>query len=318
MAPGYEVDWNLVRTFVSVVEAGSLAGAARALELAHPTVARHIQQLEAQLGVALFERCSGGLVLNDAGVRLAEVADRMLREAMTLESVGESVRSDTSGRVRVTIAEVFADLVPELLESVREQPGVTERYIELIVSPRRLNLLEREADIAIRHIRPEQGELVCRRVGRLPMGAWASAEYVAEHGEPTLEDLAQHRFIDGFTTRGFTLALEAMGHRVADAQVAIRTDSIQCQRRSAELGWGIAGLPDYLAGRTRGLVPVFTDAGDVVGLDIWLVARPAMRQQQLLRIVFDALAEGLGTRFGAGARPPQSAESAADTSALSA
>ena len=64
-APGYEVDWNLVRTFVSVVDAGSLAGAARTLKLAHPTVARHIQQLESQLGVSLFERCAGGLVLNE-------------------------------------------------------------------------------------------------------------------------------------------------------------------------------------------------------------------------------------------------------------
>ena len=80
MAPGYEVDWNLVRTFVSVVEAGSLAGAARALELSHPTVARHVQQLEAQIGVALFVRGSGGLALNEAGQRLAEVAERMLRE----------------------------------------------------------------------------------------------------------------------------------------------------------------------------------------------------------------------------------------------
>ena len=160
MAPGYEVDWNLVRTFVSVVEAGSLAAAARALELAHPTVARHVQQLEAQLGVTLFERSASGLVLNESGQRLAEVAERMRLEAMTLESVGETVRSSTNGRVRLTIAEVFSDLAPLLLKSLQEAPGTTERNVELIVSQERLNLLEREADVAVRHVRPDRKSVV--------------------------------------------------------------------------------------------------------------------------------------------------------------
>jgi len=302
MAPGYEVDWNLVRTFTSVVEAGSLAGAARSLELAHPTVARHIQQLEAQLGVALFERGSGGLALNESGQRLAEVAERMRREAMTLESVGESVRSTTTGRVRVTIAEVFSDLVPDLLRPLREQPGAHDRQVELIVSPERLNLLDREADLAVRHVRPDQGELVCRKIGLLPMGAWVSKAYLAEHGEPTLDNLARHQFVDGLSTRGFAVALKRFGYSVPDAQISFRTDSLQSQRRAAELGWGIVGMPNYLADRTPGLVQVLMDAPESVFLDIWLVARPAVRQQPLLKMVFDALAEGLSDRFGDGAQ----------------
>ncbi|MGD8417159.1 MAG: LysR family transcriptional regulator [Pseudomonadales bacterium] len=297
MTPGYEVDWNLVRTFVSVVEAGSLAGAARLLGLAHPTVARHVQQLELQLGVTLFERGAGGLSLNDAGQRLAEVAYRMRQEAMTLESVTESVRSDITGRVRITIAEVFADLIVELLAPIQGMDGADERFVELVVSSQRLNLLNREADIAVRHVRPDQGDLVCRRIGSLPMGAWASEDYIDRHGVPTLADLSGHRFIDGLSTRGFSLALERLGHRVLDAQVPFRTDTLQSQRRAAELGWGVVGLPDYLGPRTRGLVRVFGDA-PAVALDIWLVARPAVRQQRLLRLVFDTLAESLETRFG--------------------
>lgn len=300
MAPGYEVDWNLVRTFVSVVEAGSLAGGARALNLSHPTVARHVQQLEAQLGVALFERGAGGLKLNDAGQRLVEVAGRMRREAMMLETVGESIRSTTAGRVRVTIAEVFADLIPALLLPLLDRPGAGERFIELIVSPQRLNLLDREADVAVRHVRPDQGELVCRRVGLLPMGAWASEGYVAEHGEPTLETVREHRFIDGLSTPAFSVALERLGYPIPEDQVVFRTDALQSQRRAAELGWGIVGIPDYLGEKTGGLVRVLGEAPEQVGLEIWLVARPAVRQQQLLRLVFDTLAEGLSQRFGAG------------------
>ena len=298
MAAGYEVDWNLVRTFVSVVESGSLSGAARALELAHPTVARHIQQLESQLGVALFERTSSGLVLNDSGERLADVAARMHQEARTLESVGESVRSETTGRVRITIAELLADLVPELLVPLNEMEGADSRFIELIVSRERLNLLEREADVAIRHMRPEQTELVCRKLGAIPMGAWASAEYLERFGQPTMDTLNEHRFIDGHSTRGFTLALERLGHKVPDTRVAFRTDCLQSQRRAAELGWGLVGLPDYLAERTPGLIKVLGDAPEAVALDIWLVARPAMRRQKLLRLVYDTLVEGLSEAFG--------------------
>ncbi|MFV2090146.1 MAG: LysR family transcriptional regulator, partial [Pseudomonadales bacterium] len=227
LAPGFEVDWNLVRTFVSVVEAGSLAGAARALNIAHPTVARHIQQLEAQQGVALFERTANGLKLNESGQRLAEVAERMHREAMTLESVGETVRSTVLGRVRVTIAEVFADLVPELLRPLQDQPGADERYIELIVSPHRLNLLDREADIAVRHVRPDQGELVCRRIGVLPMGAWASVDYIAAHGRPDVASLGEHHFVDGLSSQPFSRALQRLGFHIPASRVAFRTDSLQ-------------------------------------------------------------------------------------------
>jgi DNA-binding transcriptional LysR family regulator len=293
MAPGYQVDWNLVRTFVSVVDTGSLAGAARSLELAHPTVARHIQQLESQLGVTLFERAASGLTLNDAGARLADVALRMRQEAKTLESVGESVRSETTGRVRITIAELLADLLPELLTPLQHMAGAEARYIELIITRERLNLLDREADVAIRHMRPEQTELVCRQLGALPMGAWASESYLERFGEPTMGSLDGHRFIDGLSTRGFTIALEQLGHKVPDSQVAFRTDSLQCQRRAAELGWGMVGLPDYLGERTPGLKKVLGEASADVALEIWLVARPAMRQQQLLRLVYDTLADSL-------------------------
>ena len=315
IAAGFEVDWNLVRTFVSVVETGSLSGAARALELAHPTVARHVQQLEGQLGVTLFERTASGLVLNDAGARLAEVAARMRREAKTLESVGESVRSETTGRVRITIAELLADLVPELLAPLKDLEGAEARFIEVIVCRERLNLLEQEADVAIRHMRPEQTELVCRKLGSLPMGAWASDGYLSRFGTPTMDTLSEHRFVDGLSTRGFSLALERLGHRLPDTNVSFRTDCLQSQRRAAELGWGLVGLPDYLAERTPGLTKVLGDAPAEVALDVWLVARPAMRRQKLLRLVYDTLVDGLAEAFG-GATGLQPAQGASRDSAV--
>lgn len=293
--PGARLDWNLVRTFVAVVETGSLAGAARRLTLAHPTVARHIQQLESQLQLSLFERRPGGLVINDAGERLSQVAARMQKDAVAFESVSEFVKTTTTGKVRVTVAEPLAEIMPEVLAPLREFSGKVQRHIELVIAQEQLNLLEREADIAVRHVRPVQAELVCRKVGKLPMAAWASASYIEEHGVPSADTLHRHWFIDGVTRQFFAMALAELGHPIPETQIAFCSDSMQAQRRAAEMGWGIVGLPNYVAEETPGLVRVMSDQG--VQLDIWLVARTDMRQQMLLRLVYQHLATELQNYF---------------------
>ena len=182
--PAYQLDWNLVRTFVAVVDSGSLAAAARRMGLSHPTVARHVQLLEQNLGVDLFDRTSSGLSINEAGTRLAEAASRMQRDAIAFEAVSDTVKTSTVGTARITVAEILAELFPALLSPLQQFP-TSERMIELVISNQSLNLLERECDIAIRHVRPVQTELICRKVGSLSFAAWASASYLADVGEPT-------------------------------------------------------------------------------------------------------------------------------------
>ena len=294
---GLDVDWNLVRTFVCVTETGSLAGAARQLGFAHPTVARHIQQLETQLGLPLFERTAAGLKANDAGERLALVATRMRKDAMTFESVTAAVKTTSTGKVRITIAELLVDLVPELLTSLKDFSGNNDRQIELVISPRQLNLLEGEADIAIRHIRPSQSELVCRRLGGMPMAAYASEQYLQEQGQPNLQNLDQHWFVDGMSEQPFSMAVSRLGCSIPQNRVAFRTDSLHAQLRAAQSGWGITGLPAHV-GESAGLQRVLADAPTHV-TEIWIVARPGVRQQMLLRLVFQRLAEALYDRFAA-------------------
>ncbi len=301
---GLDVDWNLVRTFVSVSETGSLAAAARQLGFAHPTVARHIQQLESQLGLPLFERTASGLKANDAGERLAVVATRMRKDAMTFESVTAAVKTTSTGKVRVTIAELLVDLMPEMLISLKDFSGQNDRQIELLISHKQLNLLEGEADIAIRHARPSQSELVCRRVGGMPMGAYASADYLREHGQPNLKNLTEHWFVDGMTEQPFSMAVARLGCSVPQNRVAFRADSLRAQLRAAQSGWGIAGLPGYV-GEAAGLQQVLTDAPAHV-TDIWVVARPGVRQQMLLHLVFQCLCEALYDRFAAQPRRTES------------
>ena len=298
MRPVSSLDWNLVRSFVAVVDQGSLARAARHLKLAHPTVARHVQQLEQALGVKLFERTATGLAVNEAGDRLAELGRRMLDDALAFEAVADALRKSPDGKVRITVAEVLADLVPELLRPLQDFSGEIERQFEILVSGETLNLLEREADVAVRHVRPEQAELLCRRAGALPMGAWASRAYVERHGLPRLDDLERHWFVDGASEQRFTLAVERLGQRIPQARVAFRSDSLQTQRRAAVAGWGIVALPRYLGERTPELIPVFGETPEAVQLELWVVARPDARSRVLLREVSNQLAEALLERFG--------------------
>lgn len=296
-APASLLDWNLVRTFIAVADQGSLSRAARFLGLAHPTVARRIQQLEDSLGVQLFERTASGLAINEAGTRLAQVGRRMHKDALAFEAVSESVRTTTSGTVRITIAEVLMDLLPELLLPLQDPTAENGRQFEIVVSGELLNLLEREADIAIRHVRPEQSELLCRRVGELPMAAWVSREYLDRHGEPRLGDLEQHWFIDGASQQRFCMAVERLGQAIPQHRVAFRTDSLHTQRTAARAGWGIVALPVYMGEADPSLVRVLDAIPETVALELWLVARPGVRQQALLREVNDVIAQGLAQRF---------------------
>ncbi|MEE4359963.1 MAG: LysR family transcriptional regulator [Pseudomonadales bacterium] len=298
MRPLSRLDWNLIRSFVAVVDQGSLARAARHLKLAHPTVARHVQQLEDALAMQLFERTASGLALNEAGSRLAEVARRMLDDALAFEAVSDAMKGSAAGKVRITVAEVLADLIPDLLRPLQDFSGEIERQFEILVSGDLLNLLEREADIAVRHVRPEQSDLLCRRAGALPMAAYASRAYVDAQGLPTLANLDGHWFVDGASEQRFALAVERLGQRIPQARVVFRSDSLQTQRMAAVAGWGVVALPVFLAEQTPDLVPVLTDSSEAVHLDLWVVARPSARSQLLLRQVGDLLAEGLRRRFG--------------------
>ena len=140
------LDWNLVRTFVAVADSGSLAGAARGLSLAHPTVARHIQQLEANLGLALFDRRTSGMALNDAGIALAASARNMLTAAQAFEAASTSFKTSTSGTVRVTASEFLADVFPELLVPLRSAQNDGLINVDLLIADQSLNLLEGEGN----------------------------------------------------------------------------------------------------------------------------------------------------------------------------
>lgn len=303
-----DLDWNLVRTFIAVADAGSLAAAARDLGLAHPTVARHIQNLEAALGHSLFDRRATGLSLNDAGVRLVSAARGMLQGARAFEQASRAVSSRAGGLVRITASEFMADVTPELLSPLRRVGAGPLINIELLIANDLLNLLKGEADIAVRHVRPQQQELICRRLAGLPAGLYASPGYVAERGMPDLASFREHWFIDGVRAPKVARHARRMGYPIGRDQFVFRCDSFSGQLNGAEAGWGIAVVPAHVAATRPGLVRVLTDI-PFSEIEMWLVAREDVRTTPYLRDAFATAGDTLNAFVAqlTGSAPPLAA-----------
>lgn len=282
---GGHLDWNLVRTFVAVAEQGSLSAAARELGLAHPTVARHVQNLEAVLGMSLFHRRATGLTLNDAGARLVLSARGMLEGARAFELASKSVQSRNSGLVRITASEFIADVFPDLLSPLRRVGEDGLINIELLIGDDLLNVLQGEADIAIRHVEPRQQELVCRRLAGLPCGLYASRGYVAERGMPGEGSMRDHWFIDGVRSTRVARYARRLGYTLGKDQFVFRSDNFSGRLNGAEAGWGIAVVPVHVAQHRPNLVRVLNDV-PFTEVEMWLVARQDVRTTPYLRDAF--------------------------------
>ncbi|MBI3525356.1 MAG: LysR family transcriptional regulator [Betaproteobacteria bacterium] len=285
-------DWNLIRAFLAVVESGSLTGAAKILAASQPTLSRQIGELELRVGAALFERVARGLRLTQAGEALVAPARQMqlAAQALSLTALGQS--QQVAGTVRLTASEMTsAYLLPEILAGLRRaQPEI---QIELVASNRIENLLERQADIAIRHTRPSQGGLIARRIGELGMGAYASAEYLARVGgkvdarRPQAYDWIGYDSTDlllrGFRKAGIPVSRELFG---------FRCDNHIVDWEAAVAGVGIGFAPNVTAKRWPKMRSVLPKKM-VPPMPVWLTVHRELRSSLRIQRVFDALAAGL-------------------------
>ena len=289
-------DWNLMRMFVTVAETGSLAAAAKSLDVSHATAARHVQQLEEAVGVSLFDRRARGLRLNAAGASLADAARRMLDAANEFADRSALISGSTTGPVRVSTSDYLADVLPELLDPLLGNDLNDSYQLELVVTNQIVNLLEGEADIALRHGEPRQQDLMCRRLHGLPFGVYASDAYIDRHGLPTLKAIHEHWFIEGITEHWIARGAERLGIKLRDQQFVFRSDSFVGQLHAARAGWGIVGLPRHIAIQHPFLRRVLTHA-DIAQLDLWLVGRPEVRTTGYLRQAFRVIGDAVNAFF---------------------
>jgi DNA-binding transcriptional LysR family regulator len=285
-------DWALVRSFLAVLDAGSLMGAARKLGAQQPTLSRHIAELETQLGTPLFERTGRGVTATAAALAIADAARQMEAGADQLAMQLAGRRDATSGTVRITTSQVAASyLLPAALAALqRAEPGI---QVELVASNQLSNLLRREADIALRMVRPVQSSLVARKLGDLPIGAAAHQSYLQHHGTPRRpQDLLAHRLIGydrdhtierGFARLGFPLPRQAF---------ALRTDDQVAYGRLVAAGAGIGFVARYNLAHWPGVVPLLPML-QIPPLPCWLAVHREIRGSKVVRRVYDFLAEAI-------------------------
>jgi DNA-binding transcriptional LysR family regulator len=287
-----DFDWTLVRSFVAVLDAGSLTAAARRTGMHQPTLSRHVAELEAQLQAPLFERTGRGVVPTAAALAIADAARRMQADAQSLALVLAGRRAATEGTVRITTSRVAAAwLLPPVLARLQaEEPGI---QVELVGSDAISNLVRREADIAVRMLRPEQGSLVARRLGEIPIVPCAHRHYL-DAAPPLREpaDLAAHRLVgydrDDTLRRGFA----AMGMPLSREAFTVRTDDQVAYTRLVASGAGVGFLTTYVLAQLPGVERVLPSLV-VPPLPCWLAVHREIRGNPVVarawRFLVDAL-----------------------------
>ncbi len=294
-----DTDWNLIRSFVAVAEAGSLSEAARRLSASQPTLGRHIGELEQALGVTLFRRGRQGYALTEAGSLLYERGKVVSEEAAAFSRLALGSVEAIEGTVRIAASEIVAAYVlpPMLARLGQDEPGIE---FEIVASNRVENLLRRDADIAIRMVQPAQNELVARKVTDIPLRTCAAVGYLDRRGRPSVaSDLLSHDLI-GFDrsdemVRGFARFLPSIGRNA----FRLRSDNHTLLWEAVRAGNGIGIGQAPLIARDPIVEVVLPDLPLPV-LPVWLAMHRDVRTSVRIRRVADFLHEEI-RRYSAGA-----------------
>ncbi len=287
-----EFDWNLVKSFLAVIEAGSLAGAVAAKGLSQPTLGRHIDELESALGAVLFVRGRAGMQPTEAAIAVAAAAKSMRQSGAALTMAVEGQGASAEGTVRITASDVVSTFIlpPILARLLADQPGIA---VELVPSNEQANLLSRDADIAIRMVRPTQNDLIARKVNDMGMGVYARRDYLDRVGTPTgFADIAGHVVI-GYDRSSLIIdAMARMGLKADRDFFRFRCDDqVACWRAVCD-GIGIGFGPNFLARREPALVRLMPEM-EIEALPVWLVSHRELRTSARIRAVSDYLSERL-------------------------
>lgn len=293
-------DWNQVRAFLATAEEGTFSAAARALKTTQPTIGRQISELEDRLGVTLLERSVKGPTLTEAGDKLLHHV-RAMSDAATMISmaaIGQS--ADVTGTVRITASDMMAiGVLPKLLAPLRHKaPGIRP---EILPSNDIKDLLQREADIAVRHVRPEQPDLIARHVGDQRTHFYASKAYLDQAGRPmTPRDMADHAFVGPPDPDQIVVILRNLGIPLTRDSFVVASDNGVVISECLKAGHGISLLPTSLCDHVPELERVLPDI-PTPRFPVWLVAHRELQTSRRIRIVFDLLAQGLAEADAPGA-----------------
>ncbi len=258
-----KLDWDKLRVFHAVAQAGSFTHAADLLNLSQSAVSRQISALEDSLGVSLFHRHARGLILTEQGDLLVKTVQDVFAKLNSVEDMLTETKDNPQGRLRVTTTVAFGSvwLTSRLKDFIHAYPKIE---VSLRLDERDLDLAMREADVAIRFHEPKEPDLIQRHLGSLKVMLFAAPEYLAARGTPkTFEDLAQHDVvIYGDGVQPFVSVnwiVDELERRNMTSNAVLRVNNIYGIYRAVKSGIGIAMLPEYFAAPDSPLVRVLPD-----------------------------------------------------------
>lgn len=286
-------DWADIRLFLAILDHGSLIGAAEHLALTQPTVGRRLAAMEKRFGTSLFVRAGRRMQLTDAGAGILDSARRMEREMLTIERSLEVQSTGLSGEVIVSATEGTGTewLTPVLLDFHAQYPDIV---VKVQIENRAVDIVHREADVALRLGEPTQPDLIAKRLVTVGFGLYASAAYL-RNAPPvdSVEDLARHQLV----------GLDASGTRI-DSNLAFPTaqplpgnyvylsNSPAAQMSAVRAGFGIGVLSHRWAAMSGGLTRLLPDF-NAAEIGLWLVTHEELRHSARIRAIYDFIAARL-------------------------
>jgi DNA-binding transcriptional LysR family regulator len=288
-------DWNDLRLVLAVQRAGGLAAAAGALGLDHSTIFRRLNALEKKLGVRLFERLPGGTYrATAAGERMAAAGQRIEHETLSLDRDIAGRDRRPSGKLRVTSSETLAHsrLTPHLAAFRQAHPRIV---VELVIDNRVLDLARREADIALRPMRPTEGNLWGRKLADVAWTFYAARALIDRIGGPikAADEAARLPLVGWSEGTSGIKAADWLARTTPATAVVYRTSSLVSQALAARAGIGAALLPCYLGDGDRGLERMLAEPIAELATELWMVTHRDLRSTARVRAFFDVVGGGL-------------------------
>ncbi|MCC8381977.1 LysR family transcriptional regulator [Xenorhabdus sp. PB30.3] len=279
--------WDDIRVFLAVAQTGTISNAATLLGVGIATVSRKIERLEATFGMPLFFRHQTGYQLTEDGRGLLEKAEAMETAANSFLTEVD-VRTKIAGKVRLATTEMLASnlIIPNLSVLQKKYPDLA---LEIITDSRTVNLHRRDADLALRLVRPEQGHVTVRQIGILGFGLYASKQYWENYPSQISDEAYSHAHFIGWTDESQQLPMYKWMEKTLNGRpLSIATTSLSAQVAAVKAGLGLAVLPHFIA-----------DSADLIclspklGLDqpLWLVIHADLAYSLKIRKVVDFITE---------------------------
>ncbi|MCF5723771.1 LysR family transcriptional regulator [Pseudomonas syringae] len=282
------MNWDDARVFLAVCRESTLRGAARVLWVDQATVGRRINALEKSLSATLFLRTSEGYALTAVGEAALLSVEKMERSALDLQRQIQGLDDRLTGTVRVSTTDSLAIdyLIPSIAQLHAKHPDVR---VQLDASTQLLSLAKREADIAVRNQRPDNPDLIARRIARWPVGLFAAQAYIDRHGIPEPGSLFEGHDLVVYqpylqSQKDMTLVSEPLGR----GRIVSTLSSSLLVRRSIAAGIGIGELP-LPSAAMEGLVRLWPERIRPVPYDVWLVTHADLRHTARVRVVIDEI-----------------------------